>query len=140
MKVKKDKDGLLIRMDRGDKIHSNLIELAEEYNFPSASYVGIGAVENCEIGYYDLAAEGYLKKTFKGEMELLNITGNISWKDDKAFPHSHVTLADKNYQALGGHLFEAEVAVTMELHLQPRETKVIRTPDEKVCLHTWHLD
>ncbi len=39
--------------------------------------------------------------------------------EGKPFLHMHVTLADENFQLLGGHLSEAEIGVTGELILEP---------------------
>jgi len=44
-------------------------------------------------------------------MEMTSLMGNISIMEGEPFPHLHVTLADANFQLLGGHLSESEIGV-----------------------------
>lgn len=122
----KTKDGFFIRLEKDQKINQTLGQFAIDQKIPSGFFVGLGALKNCELGFYHLHKKEYDKKHFHDEAELLNITGNISWFDGKPIVHSHVTLGNDKFEAYGGHLFEGEVAVTVEVHLTVFDEKVQR--------------
>ena len=56
------------------------------------------------------------------------------------FPHLHVTLADVNFQLLGGHLNEAEISVTGELIVEPFSGVVERKIDQETGLNLLVLE
>ena len=88
-------------------------------------------MKNCELGFYHLKQKEYHRETFKDECELLNLTGSLSWFEGQPVIHSHATLGDENFNAFGGHLFEADVAVTVELALTTYKDKLerVNVPD-----------
>ena len=49
----------------------------------------------------------------------MQLSGNISMKEGEPFVHAHVVLGGPDFQCRSGHLFAANVAVTVELHLLP---------------------
>jgi predicted DNA-binding protein with PD1-like motif len=68
-------------------------------------------------------------------MELVSLTGNVTWVDDAPLIHAHAVLAGPDYVAYGGHLFSAEIAVTGEVSIAPFTTRVCRKPDERTGLN-----
>jgi predicted DNA-binding protein with PD1-like motif len=44
--------------------------------------------------------------------------GNISFLDNALFVHLHTSLSDDKFQVIGGHLFNATVAVTAECWIE----------------------
>lgn len=70
---------------------------------------GIGAVNQATLRFFDPQTKNYVDKTFSQQMEIANLTGNISTKDGKEYTHYHVTLGDNNYNAMAGHLLEATI-------------------------------
>lgn len=127
--------GLFLRLSKDQKLNATLAKLAIEQEIPSAFFYGLGALKNCELGFYHLDKKEYQKEFFSEDMELLNLTGNISWLDGKPVVHSHVTLGDTKFNARGGHLFEGEVAVTVEIHLRFFQERVERKFVEDIGLN-----
>lgn len=134
MQFRETSYGWFLRMEKGEKIHESLIDFARKKEIKSATTHGLGAVQNAELGCYDLNKKEYLHRNFPEALELLSLTGNITWLDGAPFPHSHVSLSDHEFRAFGGHLFEAEVAVTLEMSLQTHDFVVERKMDESVGL------
>lgn len=127
----------LIVLSRGEKIMESLTKAASELDIAGGLISGIGAVENLELGFYNLGKKDYHRKHFtNGEYELLQLSGNISLKEDKPFVHVHVTCSDESFQAFGGHMFEGEVAVTAEIYITPLGVMPVRNMDSQVGLHT----
>ena len=56
--------------------------------------------------YFDQEKKEYVHHNFPGGYEVLSGIGNISLLDGEPFVHVHITLADKEGKAMGGHLDE----------------------------------
>ena len=129
----------IVILERGQKLMQSLTDYCRERNINGASLTGLGAVSDVDLGYYDLPSKTYLRKVFTEEYELVSMIGNVSYKDDPektgTFVHAHVQISDREYQCLGGHLFEATVAVTAEISLQVLPTKLIRNFDSCTGLY-----
>lgn len=108
----------MVILEKGQKLVASLTEFAKEHQLKGGLISGLGALKNVELGYYELESKEYLRKTFSDEdFELISLTGNISLKDDEPYIHVHACLGNSQFQAIGGHLFEAEVAVTAEIFI-----------------------
>lgn len=139
MKLQTTEDGFQVMLSRGEKVMETLAQLAVEKEISSGSIQGIGALMNTRIGFYHLHKKQYEEKTFTDEMELVNLMGNFSWMGPKPIVHCHVTLGDSSFRALAGHLFEAECAVTVEIYIQRKKTRVERQFSEEIGLNLWCL-
>jgi predicted DNA-binding protein with PD1-like motif len=108
-----------VRLEQGDEIHASLVALAKELGLSSGFVVsGIGMISNPVLGFLTGHAS-YARQSLSGNLELLNLSGNIARYNGDHLCHLHVTLAGTDYQAIGGHLFEAVVAVTVEAMIVP---------------------
>ena len=76
---------------------------------------------------------------FDEELELVNLTGNISIQDNRPMVHAHVTLADKDYHVIGGHLMLGTKTYVCEAYVQEivGEPKV-RRMDKVTKLSLWN--
>ena len=129
-----------LRLERGEEVIGALTEWVKERGITAASMVGIGALEQVELGYYELPTKTYHRHTFPEDYELLNLTGNVSLLEDgETFVHAHVTIGGRDYSTKGGHLFSARVAVTVELVLTPLPGQIRRAFDEACGLKLWRL-
>lgn len=119
-------DILFLRMDDGEDFFENLLEALRRYEINSAVILsGIGMLRNFEIGWFN--GEKYEKEFIKFPSELLSVSGNISLKNSKIFPHIHVTLSDPNKKAFGGHLFSGTVNNTVEMFIMNlKQFKLLR--------------
>lgn len=127
--------GYVIRLVKDEKVMESLSRFAEEQRISSGWLNGLGAFKNSRLGFYHLPQKRYDERTFQDEMELVNLVGNVSWLDGKPALHCHVTLGDTEFRAIAGHLFEAEVAVTVEVRLWASSAKIHRQFDESVGLN-----
>jgi putative two-component system response regulator len=74
------------------------------------------------------------------DMEISNLTGNISVKDGEVYLHIHINLSDISYQTLGGHLNSAYVSGACEIIIDVIEGEVGREVDPAVGLNLFKLD
>ncbi|PCJ20025.1 MAG: DNA-binding protein [Candidatus Cloacimonadota bacterium] len=135
MQISEIDNKLLIRLDKGEEILSKLKQVCIDYNITAGKISGIGAVSEVTLGYYHLKTKFYDKKRFDGDYELLTLSGNVSSLDGESFIHIHMSMSDENYQVFGGHLFEANIAVTGEIWILPMDLKVNREKNEEIGLN-----
>ncbi len=127
-------DGFMVRLPKGSPVMTSLVDFLSEKHVYSGTLQAIGALQQIELGYFDLAKKTYLRKSFPGIYELVSFTGNINLVDEKPFIHAHAILSDANFIPIAGHFFDATVAVTMEVHISPVSQKISREIDPETEL------
>ncbi|MDD4052947.1 MAG: DNA-binding protein [candidate division Zixibacteria bacterium] len=129
--------GYLVRLDRGEEVIETLTSFAARRKIGCGFLQGIGAVENAEIGYFDLAKKKYRRRTIASVAEAVGLNGNISLLDGKPFIHAHIILAGPDQKVAGGHLFSANVAITLEIYVRVIRGRLIRKHDPKTGFNFW---
>jgi hypothetical protein len=138
MKMRKEPEGtIIISLERGDLLRASIERVAAENGIGCAEISAVGAVEDPELGYYDLDDKAYMRRIFPGRWELLTCDGNITLKDGKPFLHAHPTIAGRDFRAFGGHLFDASVAVVVELFMRPHAAPLKRIMCDEIGLPRW---
>ena len=113
MKHKSAEEMLIVKLEDGEDVHSSLIEVCEEHGFRMGwIHSGIGILREFTLGYY--TREGYLKRFFEDPYELLSLTGSVTL-DAKIPIHLHASLASREYEVVGGHLFGGTVTNLNEI-------------------------
>ena len=135
MRVKEVEDGFILRLEQGDELIASLAEFMKERDIGSGAVTGLGTVNRASLGCYLLEEQDYSAREFEGDMEVVGLTGTLSWYDGEPFPHIHLVLTDGNFQATGGHCFEAHVSATVEVIVRTYEARIERTRDEAIGLH-----
>ena len=132
-------DSYLVRLDTDEEVVGAITRFAAEEKIDAGSLTGIGAVRDIVLGYFDRSAREYLRQTLTGEWEILSLSGNLALKDGRPFAHLHVTLGGREFQTLGGHLFEARVGATVELVVRLLPGYQLRTLDDATGLYLLDL-
>jgi len=139
MQVKKCGSSYLIRLEIGEEVVASLGSFVRERKIRSGWLQGIGAIDQVTVGTYDIKHRRYVKKTFAGDQELLNMTGNIAWLGRDPVLHIHALIADQSHKVSGGHLFSGRTCVTVEVVVQPWTVRVTRAPDAGTGLNLLKL-
>jgi len=134
MDWRKSNSDYVIRLDRGEEVMSSLTSLLKAEDIRSGSIVGIGAVEETVLAYYDTRSGEYLHGSFPEEAELVLFAGNISMVDDAPFIHAHAVISDSDFQPRSGHFLSALIAVTGEFQLRVNAVSVRREFDAGIGL------
>lgn len=108
---------LALIFDRGDSVVSTLAAFAKEHNVRAAHFTAIGAFESATLAYFEWEAKRYRDIPVKEQTEVLVLSGDIAWQDDKPVVHAHCVLGKRDGSTVGGHLKEATVRPTLELML-----------------------
>ena len=130
-------NGYFLVFERGEELFSVLSAFCEQNEVHWAQFSGIGAVEDVEIGYYDLANKQYVFRAERGPFEVANMDGNISELDETPLIHAHTVLSrcDETLECLGGHLRKATVAVTLEVCMWEVTQPLLREFDDDIGLN-----
>lgn len=139
MKFREVEDGFLVRLEKGEEVMGTLTKFVKEREIKAGFVTGMGAITDATVGLFDTEKKEYLKKTFKNDLEVGNLTANISYLDDtgEPFVHAHVTVSDGSLCAFTGHLFKATVSVTMEIYIRAFGKRLIRKKDPEAGLNFW---
>lgn len=132
---KKIDNTYILRLDKGEEIISSLKLFCEENNITAGSISGFGVASDVTLICFDMETQSPKKKFFKGDFEVISFLGNISHIDNELFIHLHVTLADNQFKAFGGHFAEGIIGLTGEFFIQPLNTKIDRIKDENIGFH-----
>ncbi|AZA83610.1 DUF296 domain-containing protein [Chryseobacterium lactis] len=126
------------------KNHSNIVETLTDFvqnqNIRAGEVTGIGAVREATLRFFNPSTKKYVDKTFKEQMEVSNISGNVSEIEDKLTLHLHITLGREDYTALAGHLLEAEIQGAAEFIFYPLNTRVIKIKNEDAGINLYDFE
>ena len=127
----------LFRLPKGADIHESLYAFCRQEGVRRAWVSVIGATTRTRLGYYDQRRRRYFDREFRGALEILSCTGNVSLKEGEPFAHLHAILGDGKYRVLGGHLFASEVfAAEVSVEEIPGPA-LRRVPDPETGLALW---
>ena len=131
-------NGFFLVFERGEDFFPTLGRFCEENEVHWGQFQAIGALEDVEIGYYDLPSRAYVFRSEDGPFEVASMDGNISeMEGEEPVIHAHAVLSrcDETLECIGGHLRSARVALTLELCLWQVTQPLIRGRDEETGLN-----
>ncbi|WP_126969451.1 PPC domain-containing DNA-binding protein [Gynurincola endophyticus] len=114
------KEGYLfvVSIDDKEAIVATLNDFVAQTGIKAGSIIGIGAVNQVTLKFYEPENGEYKEKVFTEQLEMTNLTGNIALLNGEPLLHLHITLGRGDYTALAGHLEEAIVSGACELYVQ----------------------
>ena len=108
----------ILSIDNHVEITEALAAFCREQGVHSGVVSGIAAISEATFRFLDPATKQYVDKTFREQMEVTCLTGNISQKDGNPYLHIHVTASRRDYACIGGHLLSARVNGACELMVE----------------------
>ncbi|MGH7570773.1 MAG: PPC domain-containing DNA-binding protein [Gemmatimonadota bacterium] len=121
---------VLIVLPRGSEILEGVREAAREAAIESASFVGLGAVEQLRLAWFDRYETRYRESTLEGVWEIASLIGNVTRYEGAPRVHAHLVASDRSCQVRAGHLAGGVVAVTCEITLTPFDAPLERRFDD----------
>lgn len=115
MQSRKEKSGYWLTLEKGEEIRSTISGWAKVNEINGAQIWGIGAVEEIELGYFNVKAKKYELRKFSGSHELLSCMGNITEEG----LHAHASISKDDFIVRGGHLNSAKISVFGEFFVLP---------------------
>lgn len=123
-----------VKIPAGYDVHEYLKTLIELHGLVGGVIVGIGGLEEAEIGYLDPSTGKYVSKRLeKSEttLEVTSLMGNYLVRPDGAVSvHIHVNLSTPS-GVMGGHLLKSKVYPFLEVFLFETGASVRDTFDHR---------
>lgn len=123
MEYRKFGDNYYIRLDKGDEVIENILEICQKENIKSAIYSGIGGCGSADIQTFIPEKGEFELKHIEGMLELVSLTGNvITDENDEYYHHTHGVFSfktDGKHQVEAGHIKSITVSYTTEIELRP---------------------
>ena len=135
-----DGDHYVLSLDNHVSLMDALTRFCAQQNILSGVIGGLGAINEATFRFLDPATKQYVDKTFSEQMEITNLTGNISEKDGKPYLHVHITASRRDYTCVGGHLLDAKINGACELTVDAYPSlKPGRRADEETGLNLYRF-
>jgi predicted DNA-binding protein with PD1-like motif len=92
------------------------------------------------LGYFDRDRKEYKRIEIREQVEVLSLTGDITFQDNAPKIHAHVVVGKSDGTAHGGPLLEAHVYPALELILVESPKYLQRRLDKETGLALIDLD
>ena len=135
MEYKKFNNTIVARIDKGEEVLEKIKEIALKENIKLASIMALGATNNFTVGVFKTDEKKYYSNEFKGNFEIVSLTGTINTMDGKFYTHIHMSAGNDKGEVFGGHLNKAIVSATCEMIINIIDGTVDRYFDEEIGLN-----
>ena len=126
------------RLEHGRDWRGQIEAFADEEAIDAAFFVGLGAVQDATLFFYDQDEQEYDDIEFDEPFEVTPAVGNISWLSEERFAHTHVTLSREDGSVVAGHL-ESATTFAGELYVREFDATLEREHDQITDLDLWPL-
>ena len=130
---------IVARIDRGEEILTALQEIAEAEDIRLASISALGAINDFTVGVYNVDEKQYHANDFKGNFEIVSLTGTVSTMDGRFYAHLHMSAGDEKGQVFGGHLNRAVVSAVCEMVITVIDGTVDRSFSPEIGLNLFRF-
>ena len=140
MAYRKFGNTIIARIDKGEEILENLKAVCEKENVKLANVNALGAINDFEVGLFDVEEKKYYSQRHTGNFEIVSLTGSITTKNGETYMHIHLSAGDKENKVYGGHLNRAIVSATCEMFIQVIDGRVEREFNEEIGLNLFKFE
>ena len=131
---------IIARIDKNEEILEQLKEIALKEKIKLASVSALGAVGDFTVGVFKTKEKKYYSNNFKGDFEIVSLTGTINTMNGEYYSHIHFSAGDSKGQVFGGHLNRAIISATCELVINIINGIVDRKFDENIGLNLFKFN
>jgi predicted DNA-binding protein with PD1-like motif len=126
---------IILRFDRGEELVSALTAFIESEHHGAGSFSALGATDDVIVSFYNLQKKVYEDTRFRQNMEVVNLTGNVSYHESKPLVHMHGSFSGPDLKVIGGHVKRLMISATCEVVFFPMKGLVKRKYDEETGLN-----
>lgn len=127
----------ILSIDNHTEITAAFTAFCQDKQISCGVISGIGAVNSATLRFFNPATKEYVDKTFSEQMEIANLTGNISTLDGRIYLHLHCTFGREDYTSLAGHLLVATLSGAGEFFIEPLDADAPRAFSEEIGLNVY---
>ncbi len=131
---------IVARIDRGEEILEGIKQIALKENIKLANINALGATNDFTVGVFNVDEKKYYSNEFKGNFEIVSLTGTINTMNNEFYTHIHMSAGNDKGEVFGGHLNRAIISATCEMVINIIDGKVDRYHDEDVGLNLFKFE
>lgn len=135
MEYRKFGNTIVARIDKGEEILAEVKRIAEAEQIKLASVQALGALGQFTAGVFNTAEKKYHANEFRGNFEIVSLTGTINTMNDEFYCHLHLSAGNEKGEVFGGHLNKATVSATCEMIITLIDGRVDRAYSEEIGLN-----
>lgn len=111
----------VLKLKAGTDIPNGVFECVKDAKIARAAVIGVGDIKDPTLTYFKVKEKQFQDKKFTGIYEISSFTGEIVTAAENVHEqiNLHVTLADSNYQTIGGHLNNGTVGAIAAITIIP---------------------
>ena len=140
MEYRKFNNVIVARIDKGEEILEKIKEIALKENIKLANINALGATNNFTVGVFKTDEKKYYSNEFKGNFEIVSLTGTVNTMNDEFYTHIHMSAGNDKGEVFGGHLNKAIVSATCEMIINIIDGIVDRKKDEDIGLNLFDFN
>ena len=118
-----------------DTLGRRNIRISYKENIKLANINVLGATNDFTVGVFKVDEKKYYSNEFKGNFEIVSLTGTINTMNNDFYTHIHMSAGNDKGEVFGGHLNRAKVSATCEMIINIIDGKVDRYFDEEIGLN-----
>ncbi|MFH1623642.1 MAG: PPC domain-containing DNA-binding protein [Pseudomonadota bacterium] len=128
------------KLGRGSDLLEEISDVCRKEGILLGRVEALGAVQKARLGYYNQDTREYQFIDLSHPLEITKLVGNISLRDGQPTVHAHITLADREGKAYGGHLASGTKVFACEFIIQAFEGPLFeRAFDQETGLPLWTI-
>lgn len=128
----------VLRPAYGTDLVQELQDFVQKEGINLAWISGVGAVVKANLRFYNQVEKSWLDIAVNKNLEVINLTGNISLLNGEPIVHVHITLSDEEGRCYGGHVGPGTMVFNMEILLTTLTGRpVTRKLDTDTGLTLW---
>ena len=135
MQYKRFENTIIARIDKGEEVLEKIKEIALSENIKLANINALGATSDFTVGVFKTEEKKYYANEFKGDFEIVSLTGTINTMNNEFYTHIHMSAGNEKGEVFGGHLNRAIISATCEMVINIIDGKVDRFFDEEIGLN-----
>ena len=94
MKYQRFEQTIIVRMDKGEDIVEQVKNVALKEKIKLASISALGAINEFTVGVFKTKEKKYYANEFKGDFEIVSLTGTINTMNDEYYSHMHLSAGN----------------------------------------------
>lgn len=135
MEYRRFNNTIVARIDKGEEILDKIKEIALKEDIKLANINALGATNEFVVGVFKVDEKKYYSNEFKGNYEIVSLTGTINTMDGEFYTHIHMSAGNDKGEVFGGHLNKAIVSATVEMVINIIDGIVDRYHDDEIGLN-----
>jgi len=133
--VLQDKNQYVLKIENGEELVEQIKQFCKQEGVQAGTFTCIGAVNEAEVRWYNLAEKKYQPKRFAQQMEIASGIGNVSLLENNLVVHLHCVFSGEDYTTVAGDVSFAKVSGACEVMFTKLEGVMQKAYDPETGLN-----